>query len=156
MNSWNSWNFINHWSMNCSQFNDHISDVCPDSAVVTSWSLTRGGRFEPFCCNDKYFCHSVQWKHLRKNSNIEFSLNACLWIHCIQWTVMKAKSGMVIRGVLCLTIDIFPNEVGKGKCLLLHLDEYCIYSVWFMAIDTYPEVVKRTFFPLLFLECICQ
>ena len=38
-------------------------------AVVASWSLTQevaGGRFEPFYCNDKYFCEWIKWKHLGK------------------------------------------------------------------------------------------
>ena len=29
-------------------------------------SNTRGDRFEPFHCNDKYFCQRIQWKHLGK------------------------------------------------------------------------------------------
>ena len=29
-------------------------------------SHTKSGRFEPFYCNDKYFCHWIQWKQLGK------------------------------------------------------------------------------------------
>ena len=37
-----------------------VSHMGLAGAVVASWSLTsyiRGGRFESFYCNDKYFCH---------------------------------------------------------------------------------------------------
>ena len=64
MNSANSRNLINHWSMNWSHFKYLVSHMCLAGAVVASWSLTQeDGRFKPFYCNDKYFCH---WKLLEK------------------------------------------------------------------------------------------
>ena len=36
----------------------------------------------------------------------------------------KSKSGMVTRDDLYPVIDVFPDEVGKKKYLLLHLDGY--------------------------------
>ena len=36
--------------------------MCLADAVVASWSNTRGGRFESFHCNDKYFCHWIRGK----------------------------------------------------------------------------------------------
>ena len=40
VNSANSGNLINHWSMNWVQFEDPISHMCLAGAVVASWSLT--------------------------------------------------------------------------------------------------------------------
>ena len=62
----NSGNQINHWNMNWGSCLSHVSSWCCGSILV---SYTRGGRFEPFYCNDKYFCHWIrwiQWKHLGK------------------------------------------------------------------------------------------
>ena len=82
LNSANSRNLINHWSMN--------------SAVVVSWSLTKrwlGGRFEPFYCNDKYFCHSLNSvKTFRENSiAVYYALRLLfLWAHQL-WFLTKGK-----------------------------------------------------------------
>ena len=35
---------------------------------------------------------------------------------------------MVTRDAVCLATDIFPDEVGKKKCLLVHLGGY-LFSV---------------------------
>ena len=40
----------------------------------------------------------------------------------------------------CLVIDVFSDEVVKMKFLLLFLD---IYSMCLVAIDNYPEIVKK-------------
>ena len=69
-NSSNSGNLMNHWCMNWSQFIDPDSNMCPagtNGSILVS--NTRGGKFESFYCNDKYFCNwiqQIQWKHLRK------------------------------------------------------------------------------------------
>ena len=43
----------------------------------------RGGRFEPFYCNDEYFCHWIQWQHLGKTPAVvhgtKFSLKNLLF-----------------------------------------------------------------------------
>ena len=41
LNSLNSRNLINYWSMNWSQFKDPISHICIAGTVVASWSLTQ-------------------------------------------------------------------------------------------------------------------
>ena len=52
MNSTNSWNLINVWSMNWDQLKVPVSHICLPGAMVLV-SRTRGGKFEPF--DDKYF-----------------------------------------------------------------------------------------------------
>ena len=56
VNSVNSGNLINHFSMNWAQFKDPVSHLCLcwccGSILV---SHTRRGRFKPFYCNDNYF-----------------------------------------------------------------------------------------------------
>ena len=59
----------NHWSMNWVNFKSCLSHVscCHCGSIMVS--KARGGRFEPFYCNDKYFCHwiqRIQWKYLGK------------------------------------------------------------------------------------------
>ena len=39
MNSTNSRNLINEWSMNWAQFKDPVSHICLAGAVVAAWSL---------------------------------------------------------------------------------------------------------------------
>ena len=41
-------------------FPGRVGTLCGSILV----SYTSGGRFQPFYCNDKYFCHWIQWKHL--------------------------------------------------------------------------------------------
>ena len=60
---------INHWSMHWFKFKDPVYHMCLAGAVGASWSFTQkvaGDIFDPFYCKDKYFCHWIQWKHLRK------------------------------------------------------------------------------------------
>ena len=67
VNFTNSGKLINHWSMNWAQFKDPTFHMCLAGAVVLYWSLTQEvAGFEPFYCNDKYFCP---------------------WIRCIQWNI---------------------------------------------------------------------
>ena len=43
--------------------------MCLAGAVVAFWSLKQevaGWQVQAFYCNDKYFCHWIQWKHLAK------------------------------------------------------------------------------------------
>ena len=54
LNSVNSGNLINHWTMNWAKYKDRLSHWHFGSILV---SYTRGSRFKPFYCNDKYFCH---------------------------------------------------------------------------------------------------
>ena len=71
LNSVNSWNLINHRSMNWTQFKDPVSHMCLAGSVVASWSLTlEVARLQVWTlyCIDKYFCHWIQWKHLGKAS----------------------------------------------------------------------------------------
>ena len=66
-NSVNLGILINHWNMNWSQFKDPVSHMCLAGSILVS--NVGGGRFEPFYCYDKYFCHWIrwiQWKHLGK------------------------------------------------------------------------------------------
>ena len=41
LNSANSQNLINHWSMDWAQFKDPVSHMCLAGIVVASWSLTK-------------------------------------------------------------------------------------------------------------------
>ena len=47
-------NVINHWTMNLAKYKDRLSHWHFGSILV---SYTRGNRFKPFYCNDKFFCH---------------------------------------------------------------------------------------------------
>ena len=57
-----------------------MSCSCCGSILV---SYMRGGRFEPFYCNDEYFCHWIQWQHLGKTPAVvhgtKFSLKNLLF-----------------------------------------------------------------------------
>ena len=56
-------NLVRHWRINWSEV-VVCTCLCFGSILV---SCTRSGRFEPFYCNDKYFCHWIcwiQWQHL--------------------------------------------------------------------------------------------
>ena len=60
VNSANTGNLINHWSMNWTQFKDPVSSMCLAGTVVGSWSLTQEvAGSNPF--NDKYFCYRIHW-----------------------------------------------------------------------------------------------
>ena len=68
LNSVNSGNLANYWSMNWAQLKDAVSHMCLAGTVVASWSLTREvAGPNPFI--DKCFCHRIRWihwKHLGK------------------------------------------------------------------------------------------
>ena len=70
------------------------------------------------CMNDE------RWPVSKSSGLYECFPYECLSIHWIQWIMTKSKSGMVTQDALCLTIDMFPDEVWKKKFLLLHLDGY--------------------------------
>ena len=58
VNSVNLGNLIDHLNMNWDKFKDPISHMClagVGGSIPVSY--TRGGKFKPFYCNDKYFCH---------------------------------------------------------------------------------------------------
>ena len=60
---------VNHWNRNKSQFKYLVCHMCRAGAVVASLSLTEKVVVSnPFSCDDKYFCHWVQWKHFGENS----------------------------------------------------------------------------------------
>ena len=75
------------------------------SLTVSCWhcgsilvSCTRGGRFEPFHCNDKYFCHWIQWKlqcyfiDIRGNKNLQSINSATIYISGIsELAIHKCK-----------------------------------------------------------------
>ena len=82
MNSVNSGNLINHWSMNWAQFKDFASHIYLAGIVVASWSLTQevaGWQVQALLLQRQIFLslnslNSV--KTFRKNSNAEdFKLN---------------------------------------------------------------------------------
>ena len=84
-NSANSWNLINHWSMNLGQFKDPACYLWLTDAVVASWSLTQEvAGLNPFTvmtnilslnsANSKktfrensinHDCHPVEWTAVR-------------------------------------------------------------------------------------------
>ena len=65
MNSANSGNLINHWSMNWTRFKNTVSHMCLASAVVVSWSLTQEvASSSP--SNDKYFLRQNSLNSVRK------------------------------------------------------------------------------------------
>ena len=87
---------INHWSMNWAQFKDPVSHMCLAGAVVASWSLTQevaGWQVWAFYCNDKYFCHRIQQKHLGKliwNRGQKTCVGLLLLLrHVIVWNTEK-------------------------------------------------------------------
>ena len=56
---------------------------------------------------------------------------------------------MVPRNMPYLVIVIFSDELVKMN---FHYYVWiAIYSVWLVAIDTQPEIVKKKYFPLLLL-----
>ena len=68
LNSVNSGNLINHWSMNWSQFKDPVPHMCLAGAVAASWSLTQEVVGSSLLLTN-IFCHWfrwIQWKHLGK------------------------------------------------------------------------------------------
>ena len=107
VNSANSWNLINHWSMNWSQFKDPISHPFLAAAMITSWSLTQEVAGSNLFDN-KYFSHwirRIQRKHLGKTQMIlasfciesdkeiqtkDHNLKWCniYWNKCEAWRIM--------------------------------------------------------------------
>ena len=81
VNSANSGNLINHWSMDWGQFKYPASELCLVGVVLASWSLTEtGGRFEPFWW--QIILVTEFSKIFRKNSDKDLS---CI-VHW--WTVL--------------------------------------------------------------------
>ena len=80
LNSGNSENLRNHWSMNWVQYKDLLCYLCLCGLVVSSLSLTQeilgSSPTLPFLYFIIFFCHwiqRIQWKHLEKTP---MSLNA--------------------------------------------------------------------------------
>ena len=70
-NSVNSWNLINHWSMNWSQFKNPVYHLCLAGSVVASRSLTlKATGLNPF--NDKYFLEKFNWSQLDTGREIPY------------------------------------------------------------------------------------
>ena len=61
VNSSNSGNLINHWSMNWDQFKDLVCYLCLTGAVVTSWPLTQEAVGLNNLFQIQYFCHWIRW-----------------------------------------------------------------------------------------------
>ena len=57
---------------------------------------------------------------------------------------------MVTRNITCLVIIMLSDEIVKMK--FFYYVSIGIYSVWLMAIEIYPDVVKRMYFLLLLLR----
>ena len=80
-------------------------------------------------CNTRWLQEMV---HVKNDNPIagsmflimEFSLNNFFWIQRIQWIMTKFKSSMVIRDILYLTIDTFLDIVVKSNFPLLSVDCY--------------------------------
>ena len=73
LNSGNSENLRNHWSMNWVQYKDLLCYLCLHGLVVSSLSLTQeilgSSPTLPFLYFINFFCHwiqRIQWKHLEK------------------------------------------------------------------------------------------
>ena len=83
-------------------------------------SYTRGDGFEPFYCNDKYFCHWIQWKHLGTRMH---SSRMCT----VHWGGDVCPGGCLSSGVSawgCLSGGVCPGgcvsaygSVCPGGCL---------------------------------------
>ena len=52
----NSWNLINHWSSIYRSSLSHVTYWHCGSILVSN---ARDGKFEPFYCDDQYFCHWI-------------------------------------------------------------------------------------------------
>ena len=73
VNSADSGNLINHWTMNWAQFKDPVSHMCLVGTVVTSWSLTQEvAGSSPFAVVTNTFATEFAKfsETLKKNSNI--------------------------------------------------------------------------------------
>ena len=73
-NSAKSVNLLNRSSINWTQCKDPVSYICSWCCFSILVFCTIGGRFEPFYCNDKYFCHWTCCGKFRKNSIVRFLL----------------------------------------------------------------------------------
>ena len=77
----------------------------------------------------------------------EFFLNDFLWIQRIQWIVTKSKSGIVIRDILYLSIDIFFDVVVKENVPLLFVGWYLFTVVSgskYLPIDSIENALYMT------------
>ena len=156
VNSAKSENLINHWSMNQGQFKDSISYMCLAGAVVASWPLTQEvARWSPFYCNDKYFCHWIQGKYLRKNQMLYLFFPYCTLFSYVLKSRWK-YSVVVPQFFSCRYVKQICFEVGDAMFemttnfsravteynkaytkLIEHLHDY--YSRWEKLSDTYYQ-----------------
>ena len=83
--------------MNWAQFKDPVFHIY---IYVSCWrhgiiriSYTRCGRFEPFWCDNNFFCYWIQWKHLGKTPLmfVQFLTKAPFFV------ITKLDSGWVVR-----------------------------------------------------------
>ena len=139
LNSANSGKLINHWSMNWAQFKDPVSHMCLAGTVVASWSFTQswlGGRFELFNCNDKYFCHWIQWilwKHLGKTQLwglVNYKLNL-FTLQRHNDVVRPIEVLSLPRCSICVTKWIHFKDYAS---LILHTTEWFTVRIWTYSI----------------------
>ena len=65
------------------------------------FSDTRGGRFKPFCCDDKYFCYWIRWiqyKHLGKT--LRYTMESICWV------LRRSSTALLLK---CLVESNFTN-----------------------------------------------
>ena len=138
---------INHQSMNWAQIKDsvrHMSCWCCGSILVSNW---RDGRFEPFYCNDKYFCHWIQWKHLQKTPNITNRCSSVYMSQCVSYfavplVAVRLNYKSVTKSLYLLIISIKVIFIFSDNINALFLsDELFIYL-------TFPEYSLSIFIVL--------
>ena len=110
VNSGNSENLRNHWSMNWVQYKDLLCYLCLCGLVVSSLSLTQeilgSSPTLPFLYFINFFCHWIrwiQWKHLEKTP---------LYCNC---SVPLSEGGTYLGLVLCVTVDCPEHGLFKAK-----------------------------------------
>ena len=102
LNSSNSGNLINHWSMNWAQFKDPLCYLCLAGAVTAIWSLT-----QEVAGSSPFFSHWIQWKHLgtRMHSSRMHTIRSLPYSGRVSVQMDLYPEGVSVqRGGLCLEV----------------------------------------------------
>ena len=97
-------------------------------------SNTRGGRFKPFYCNDKYFCHWnrwIQWQHLGK-THMRIDAIGTFW---------RALWRELYWIVWIMTRNIF--NISKNKVITLTSQSIITKVVGFSAVSVIMFLLER-------------
>ena len=95
-----------------------MSCWCCRSILVSN---TRGGWFKPFYCNDKYFCHWIQWKHLGK-TQVSETIFLCVQLVGLQMFVIEEHQ------TLYIAFHLFDYTLERMKKSWSWSHTRCIYA----------------------------